>query len=102
MEHVTTWYDLVIPFLASRSCLGLTAGSIMVRRHSTRDGDGVILKDGDSVTLIKDLKVKGASTTLKRGTWVTNIRLTGDVEEIECSADKVKGLVLKTASLKKA
>ena len=68
----------------------------------TRDSNGAILKDGDSVTRIKDLKVKGTSTTLKRGTLVKNIRLTGDVEEIECNADKVKGLVLKTAFLKKA
>ena len=68
----------------------------------TRDINGAILKDGDSVTLIKDLKVKGTSTTLKRGTLVKNIRLTDDVEEIECNADKVKGLVLKTAFLKKA
>jgi protein PhnA len=68
----------------------------------TRDSNGAILKDGDSVTLIKDLKVKGASTTLKRGTLVKNIRLTQDVEEIECNAEKVTGLVLKTAFLKKA
>ena len=68
----------------------------------TRDSNGAILKNGDSVTLIKDLKVKGTSTTLKRGTLVKNIRLTDDVEEIECKAEKVKGLVLKTAFLKKA
>ena len=68
----------------------------------TRDSNGTILNDGESVTLIKDLKVKGTSVTLKRGTLVKNIRLTGDAEEIECNADKVKGLVLKTAFLKKA
>lgn len=68
----------------------------------TRDSNGAILNDGDSVTLIKDLKVKGTSVTLKRGTLVKNIRLTGDPDEIECNADKVKGLVLKTAFLKKA
>ncbi len=68
----------------------------------TRDSNGAILRDGDSVTLIKDLKVKGTSITLKRGTLVKNIRLTDDVEEIECNAEKVKGLVLKTAFLKKA
>jgi protein PhnA len=68
----------------------------------TRDSNGAILKDGDSVTLIKDLKVKGTSTTLKRGTLVKNIRLTDDVEEIECNAEQVKGLVLKAAFLKKA
>ena len=69
----------------------------------TRDSNGTILADGDNVTLIKDLKVKGSGgVTLKRGTLVKNIRLTDDVEEIECNAEKVKGLVLKTAFLKKA
>lgn len=67
-----------------------------------RDSNGAILKDGDSVTLIKDLKVKGTSVNLKRGTMIKNIRLTLNEEEIECNADKVKGLVLKTCFLKKA
>ncbi len=67
-----------------------------------RDSNGTILNEGDSVTLIKDLKVKGTNVTLKRGTLVKNIRLTGDEEEIDCNADKVKGLVLKTCFLKKA
>ena len=68
----------------------------------TRDSNGNILKDGDSVTLIKDLKVKGSSETLKRGTLVKNIRLTGDPGQIECNTKQVKGLVLKTEFLKKA
>ncbi len=68
----------------------------------TRDCNGALLADGDSVTLIKDLKVKGAGATLKRGTMVKNIRLTGDPEEIECRTDKIKGLVLKTCFVKKA
>lgn len=67
-----------------------------------KDSNGNLLGNGDSVTLIKDLKVKGTSVTLKRGTLVKNIRLTDDAEEIECNADKVKGLVLKTCFLKKA
>ncbi|GJE61825.1 alkylphosphonate utilization protein [Methylobacterium trifolii] len=67
-----------------------------------KDGNGTTLADGDSVTLIKDLKVKGTSTTLKRGTLIKNIRLTDDPAEIACNADKVKGLVLKTEFLKKA
>jgi protein PhnA len=67
-----------------------------------RDSNGNLLNDGDSVTLIKDLKVKGTSVTLKRGTLVKNIRLTGDAGEVECNAEKVKGLVLKTEFLKKA
>ena len=69
---------------------------------NARDSNGTELKDGDSVLLIKDLKVKGTSVTLKRGTVVKNIRLTDDEEEIECNAEKVKGLVLKTCFLKKA
>jgi protein PhnA len=67
-----------------------------------RDSNGNPLADGDSVTVIKDLKVKGTSVTLKRGTLVKNIRLTDDPGEIECHAENVKGLVLKTCFLKKA
>lgn len=67
-----------------------------------RDSNGNVLAGGDSVMVIKDLKVKGSSVTLKRGTVIKNIRLTDDAEEIECNADKVKGLVLKTCFLKKA
>ena len=67
-----------------------------------RDSNGNVLSDGDSVTLIKDLKVKGTSETLKRGTMVKNIRLTDNVEEIECNTKQVKGLVLRTEFLKKA
>lgn len=69
---------------------------------NVRDSNGNALADGDSVTVIKDLKVKGSSVTLKRGTMIRNIRLTDDEEQIECNADKVKGLVLKTCFLKKA
>jgi protein PhnA len=68
----------------------------------TRDANGNILSDGDTVHLVKDLKVKGTSVTLKRGTVVKNIRLTDDPAEIECNAEKVKGLVLRTEFLKKA
>ena len=66
-----------------------------------KDSNGNLLNDGDSVQLIKDLRVKGTSVTLKRGTVIKNIRLTADEEEIECNADKVKGLVLKACFLKK-
>ena len=69
---------------------------------TVKDSNGTTLADGDSVQVIKDLKVKGTSITLKRGTVIKNIRLTDDEEEIECNADKVKGLVLKTCFLKKA
>ncbi|MCX6757785.1 MAG: zinc ribbon domain-containing protein YjdM [Candidatus Nomurabacteria bacterium] len=68
----------------------------------TRDAHGNILANGDSVTIIKDLKVKGTSTTLKQGTKIKNIRLTDDEELIECNADGMKGLVLRTEFLKKS
>ena len=67
-----------------------------------KDSNGTPLADGDSVMVIKDLKVKGTSVTLKRGTVVKNIRLTDDDDLVECNAEKVKGLVLRTEFLKKA
>lgn len=66
-----------------------------------RDAHGAILSDGDSVSVIKDLKVKGSSIVLKQGTKVHKIRLTGDEELIECNTNKSKGLVLRTEFLKK-
>lgn len=66
-----------------------------------KDSNGATLSDGDSVTLIKDLKVKGTSVTLKRGTLVKGIRLTDNEDEVECKVEKVKGLVLRTEFLKK-
>jgi protein PhnA len=65
-----------------------------------RDSNGAALAEGDSVTLIKDLKLKGSSTVLKRGTVIKSIHLTDN--EIEGRTDKVKGLVLRTEFLKKA
>ena len=67
-----------------------------------KDSNGTQLADGDSVTVIKDLKVKGTSVTLKRGTLCRNIRLTDDEDLVECNVDKVKGLVLRTEFVKKA
>jgi protein PhnA len=64
-----------------------------------KDSNGAILKEGDTVTLIKDLKLKGSSTVLKRGTVS---HLTDNEDEIEGRTDKVKGLVLRTEFLKKA
>ena len=69
---------------------------------AVKDSNGNVLSNGDSVTVIKDLPVKGTSVTIKRGTLIKNIRLTNNPEQIECNADKVKGLVLKTCFLKKA
>lgn len=66
-----------------------------------RDAVGNILADGDQVTLIKDLTVKGAGQTLKRGTLIKSIRLTGDAQEIDCRFDGIKGLVLRAEFVRK-
>ncbi|MCD6017653.1 MAG: PhnA protein [Bacteroidetes bacterium] len=65
-----------------------------------KDSNGSLLSDGDTVTLIKDLKVKGSSLVLKRGTTVKKIRLTDDADEVDC---KINGssIVLRTEFLKK-
>jgi protein PhnA len=72
------------------------AGKIEVR-----DAVGNLLADGDQVTLIKDLDVKGAGQTLKRGTLIKSIRLTGDAQEIDCRFDGIKGLVLRAEFVRK-
>ena len=66
-----------------------------------RDSVGNLLADGDQVTLIKDLDVKGAGQTLKRGTLIKSIRLTGDAQEIDCKFDGIKGLVLRAEFVRK-
>ena len=68
-----------------------------------RDSNGNVLNDGDTVVVIKDLKVKGSSIPLKQGTVIRNIRLVeDDAEHIEGHSDRIKGLVLKTCFLRKA
>ena len=74
------------------------AGAEMIE---VRDSVGNLLADGDQVTLIKDLTVKGAGQTLKRGTLIKSIRLTGDAQEIDCRFDGIKGLVLRAEFVRK-
>lgn len=66
-----------------------------------RDAVGNVLADGDQVTLIKDLEVKGAGRTLKQGTLIKSIRLTGDAQEIDCKFEGIKGLVLRAEFVRK-
>lgn len=66
-----------------------------------RDAVGNLLANGDQVTLIKDLTVKGAGQTLKRGTLIKSIRLTGDAQEIDCRYEGIKGLVLRAEFVRK-
>lgn len=65
------------------------------------DCNGNTLTDGDSVMVNKDLKVKGMSKTLKRGSVIKSIRTTGNPEQVECRVGKAT-IVLKTQFLKKA
>lgn len=65
-----------------------------------RDSNGAELFDGDAVTVIKDLKVKGSSMVIKRGTKVKSIRLTEEPTEVDCKIDG-SSIVLKTCFLKK-
>ena len=65
-----------------------------------RDANSTILNDGDAVVLIKDLKVKGSSITLKRGSKVKSIRLVGGDHEVDCKLDEGK-FMLKACFLKK-
>ncbi len=84
----------------------LPASELAARRMAAetvevRDAVGNVLADGDAVTLIKDLDVKGAGQTLKRGTLIPSIRLTGDAQEIDCRYPGIKGLVLRAEFVRK-
>ncbi len=65
-----------------------------------KDSNGKILETGDTVVLIKDLKVKGSSLNLKQGTVIKKIRLTDNEDEVDCKVDGMS-IVLKTVFLKK-
>ena len=70
---------------------------------TVRDVNGNVLRQGDTVTVIKDLKVKGSSIPLKQGSVIRNIRLVdGDEQHVEGNSEKIKGLVLKACFLRKA
>ena len=66
-----------------------------------RDANGTVLQDGDSVTLIKDLKVKGSSSGIKIGTKVTNIRLVDSDHNIDCKVPGIGPMGLKSEFVKK-
>ena len=67
-----------------------------------RDANGNTLQDGDTVTVIKDLKVKGSSLVVKVGTRVKNIRLVGGDHDIDCKIDGIGPMKLKSEFVKKA
>lgn len=79
----------------------MAAAATAALKPEVRDAAGNLLADGDSVVLVKDLKVKGANQTLKQGTVIRSIRLTGNPEEIDCRHESIKGLVLRTEFVRK-
>lgn len=89
-EEARDWLQSLIDALNSAS-----GGDVVVK-----DSNGAVLSEGDSVQVIKDLKVKGGSSDLKRGTLIKKIHLIGDPGNIECRVDG-STLVLKTIFLKK-
>ncbi len=90
-------YDEASGEWVQASAVAVEGGDAVV----VRDAVGNVLADGDQVTLIKDLTVKGAGQTLKRGTLIKSIRLTGDAQEIDCRYDGIKGLVLRAEFVRK-
>lgn len=106
--------ELLCPKCSSESCYNDTTMNIccdcnnewleeqgtQAADSTPRDSNGAELIDGDAVTVIKDLKVKGSSMVIKRGTKVKSIRLTENAAEVDC---KIEGtsIVLKTCFLKR-
>lgn len=80
----------------------MVAGDVAEERRVVRDAVGNVLQDGDSVTVIKDLKVKGSSSVVKVGTKVKNIRLVEGDHDIDCKIDGIGAMGLKSEFVKRA
>jgi len=78
------------------------AAEVVEQKKTTRDAFGNELRDGDAVTVIKDLKVKGTSLVVKVGTKVKNIRLVDGDHDIDCKIDGIGAMQLKSEFVKKA
>lgn len=75
---------------------------VALEEKEIRDANGNVLTDGDTVTVIKDLKVKGSSLVVKVGTKVRNIRLVDGDHDIDCKIDGIGAMKLKSEFVKKA
>ncbi|MEK6577703.1 MAG: PhnA domain-containing protein [Bdellovibrionota bacterium] len=94
-NEARSWLQSIVNILEGAATQGTESRAVV------KDSNGTPLNEGDSVTVIKDLKVKGGSSDLKRGTTIKKIHLIGDPDNIECRVDG-STLVLKTCFLKKA
>lgn len=92
---------LVCPECGHEWSPGEAAAATSGGDDEVKDANGTVLADGDSVVLIKDLKVKGSSTTLKVGTKIKKIRLVGGDHEVDCKTD-AGSFMLKACYLRKA
>ena len=79
-----------------------TAPSATETARVYKDANGNVLQDGDTVTVVKDLKVKGSSLVVKVGTKVRNIRLVDGDHDIDCKIDGIGAMKLKSEFVKKA
>lgn len=93
---------LVCPECAHEWSASAAAADEGEAAREVRDAYGAVLRDGDTVTLIKDLKVKGAASALKVGTRVKNIRLVDGDHDIDCRIEGVGPMKLKSEFVKKA
>lgn len=94
----------ICPECSHEFTLGAQANAEVAEDNTIRDANGNELKDGDTVTVIKDLKVKGASGSVKVGTKVKNIRLvhdSGDGHDISCKIDGFGAMNLKSEYVRK-
>ena len=78
------------------------AAEALEEKRVWKDANGNVLQDGDSVTVIKDLKIKGSSSVVKVGTKVKNIRLIEGDHDIDCKIDGIGAMQLKSEFVKKA
>ena len=93
---------LVCPECAHEWSALAAAGETIEFTLEVKDAVGNVLKDGDSVTVMKDLKVKGSSSVVKVGTKVKNIRLVEGDHNIDCKIDGIGAMGLKSEFVKKA
>ncbi|MDE3011064.1 MAG: alkylphosphonate utilization protein [Pseudomonadota bacterium] len=94
--------NLVCPECAHEWPKGAPAAVDVAAARVVRDAVGNVLQDGDTVTVIKDLKVKGSSSVVKVGTKVRNIRLVDGDHDIDCRIEGIGAMGLKSVFVKKA
>jgi protein PhnA len=94
--------NFVCPECAHEWSKESAVGDDVAQKAGVRDSVGNVLQDGDTVTVIKDLKVKGSSLVVKVGTKVKNIRLVEGDHDIDCKIDGIGSMSLKSEFVKKA